>query len=163
MTQALEFHRVNIDKQLQTCIDFRKDAWIVSYGSDTGFCEYKTIEWIKNCAAQPAVSFIHVCQGGQLIGQVEFNSNITTSTSEKAGYIYLLYLIPEKRGLGLGQIIHDYTLAQLINNHCVGAMLRYISGNLRAEQFYLKNNWYKVGKLDDNNTQLMRNDLLNNG
>jgi hypothetical protein len=38
-------------------------------------------------------------------------------------------------------------------------MLRYVSGNLTAEKFYVKNNWYKTAELDDNNAQLMRIDL----
>ena len=36
-------------------------------------------------------------------------------------------------------------MEQFNQHHCTEANLRYIPGNIAAEQFYLENNWVRVG------------------
>ncbi|WP_434341602.1 GNAT family N-acetyltransferase [Motilimonas cestriensis] len=58
----------------------------------------------------------------------------------------MFYLTPEWRGLGIGQKIHDFVMAELAKQGCVQAQLRYIPGNTLAELFYARNHWKNCGE-----------------
>ena len=156
----LTFLPVNIKNDLDTCIRFRKDAWVVSFGSEQGFSEEEAVQWFHSLSEKNPDGFLHVWHDQEIIGQLEFRSNIVTSDGQKAGYANLFYLAPDYRGKGLGQVIHDYVIERFKNDQCVGAMLRYIPGNDRAENFYTLNGWYLSGKPELKRGQLMRKDFV---
>ncbi|WP_394208806.1 GNAT family N-acetyltransferase [Enterovibrio calviensis] len=153
------FIPVNLERDLSTCVTFRRDAWIVSHGSDKGFSEDDAIRWFYSLSEESPDGFFHIWHEKKIIGQLEFKSGIETSDNQKAGYVNLFYLAPAYRGKGLGQVIHSYVVDKLIEDQCVGAMLRYIPGNFQAERFYLKNGWYKSADADQNRGQPMRKDF----
>ena len=73
-----------------------------------------------------------------------------TSNGMTMGYVNLFYLSPKYRGYGLGRKIYDYTLGLLAQSGYKGATFRYVPGNTQAEEFYIKNGWYKSGAVDSN-------------
>ncbi|MGF1770299.1 GNAT family N-acetyltransferase [Enterovibrio makurazakiensis] len=154
------FTPVDLESSVSTCIAFRKDAWIISHGTEEGFSKEEAVRWFRSIKEESPFGFLHIWYEGIVVGQLEFMSNIKTSDNQKAGYVNLFYLTPEYRGIGLGQIIHDYVINELIKAKCIGAMLRYIPGNARAENFYLKNGWYKSGDAEPKRGQLMRKDFI---
>jgi GNAT superfamily N-acetyltransferase len=146
---------VNLIQDIETCIKFRKDTWNVSYGSEDNFSEEETINWFNHLKSENPNSFLHVWCNEKIIGQLEFKLTGENTSEIKMGYVYLFYLSPEYRYMGLGQKIHDYALGVLANSDCGGAMLRYIPGNTRAEKFYIKNGWSKSGSVNTKRGQLM--------
>ncbi|MGY0216167.1 GNAT family N-acetyltransferase [Endozoicomonadaceae bacterium StTr2] len=155
----IEFIPVDLSQSLALCMQFRKDAWVASFGTEQGFSEQETLNWFHRLISNHPAGFLHLRWQGRIIGQVEFQSGIETSDGLRTGYINLFYLVPEVRGTGLGQQLHDKVLKQIQADRCDGAMLRYIPGNLRAERFYLKNGWYPVGEPEAKRGQLMRLDF----
>lgn len=76
------------------------------------------------------------------IGQLELI--IRECEGKKIGYVNLYYLIPEKRGLGLGNELHLYALKFFKGFGVNEYHLRVSPGNRRARSFYLKNGMEKV-------------------
>ncbi|WP_062267825.1 GNAT family N-acetyltransferase [Endozoicomonas arenosclerae] len=153
---TFEVQPVDLKRDLKLCLQFRRDAWQVSYGSLESFREDETTDWFEFLAEKYPESFLHVLQDHEVIGQLEFRSRPDDDTGEHEGYINLLYLIPEWRGKGMGQATHDFILKVLSDNGCTRVFLRYVPGNDRAEAFYLKNGWIKEGKPTEKRGQLMK-------
>ncbi|MGI9278040.1 MAG: GNAT family N-acetyltransferase [Endozoicomonas sp.] len=150
---------VNLKKDLKRCIRFRRDAWQISHGNLEDFCEAETKDWFQFLAEKYPEGFLMILHQDEIIGQLEFRSRIHDSTGEREGYINLFYLVPQWRGKGMGQKIHDYTLKIFSDTGCTRAFLRYIPGNDRAEAFYMKNGWIKEGKSEGKRGQLMKRAL----
>ncbi|OEE58591.1 GNAT family N-acetyltransferase [Enterovibrio norvegicus FF-454] len=152
------FRPVDLDNDLDKCITFRRDTWLVSYGTTDGFCANDAIKWFHHLSQNNPSGFIHIWFNGSIVGQLEFKSDIDSDDEKRAGYVNLFYLKQEYRGSGLGQIAHDYVVEKLFKNRCHKAMLRVIPGNLRAEAFYVKNGWYREGDASERG-QLMCLDI----
>lgn len=143
------------------CMDFRRDAWRISYGSESGFSEAGTLAWYEKITVEKQYTFLHVWQEGQVIGQIEYRAPIVDENQEARGYINLLYLTPNYRGLGFGQHIHGTVLADMVSKRCQSTQLRVIKGNTAAQHFYAKLGWQPVGAVDDKGAQLLTLSLSN--
>src|SRR5699024_2097626 len=77
------------------------------------------------------------------IGQLELS--IREFDGGEIGYVHLYYFIPEKRGTGLGKLLHDYAI-QFFKNHGVDEYhLRVAPGNTTARKFYRKIGMTEIG------------------
>lgn len=157
--QPISFKNIDLSQMLDTCIQFRKDAHFVSHGNLNTFSVKETTDWFKKLEMETPDSFLHVYMNNSIIGQLEFKTGLESADGSKEGYGNLFYIIPEFRGKGYGQIIHDYVINRMKVDCCEFAYLRYIPSNKVAENFYLKNHWYPVGESDEKRGQLMRNDF----
>jgi GNAT superfamily N-acetyltransferase len=144
----LRFLPVNWSAASEQCMAFRRQAWLVSYGTMNGFSESDTMAWLKLLATKHPYSFLHVWHSGQVIGQIEYRAPIIWDDGAAGGYINLLYLVPSHRRQGFGQAMHDYVLADLRTKNCLTARLRYLPSNLGAQRFYTKNGWHADGQAD---------------
>lgn len=156
----LEFHPVDLNKHSQQSIEFRKDTWLASYGNLNDYSQNDTISWFEKLAENNPSGFIHVWFEQRIIGQLEFNCKLRDNQQKPFVYINLFYLIDEYRGQAAAELIHKYVLQQAISNQCEYAQLRYIPGNTRAEKYYLKHGWNKIGEPDAMRGQLMQKELI---
>jgi ribosomal protein S18 acetylase RimI-like enzyme len=145
----MEFIPVAIEDTLNLCIQFRRDAHKVSFGSYEGFSVSDTTSWFQRLLSFTDFGFYHVTQDSEIIGQIEYRYALVDEQGEKYGYINLLYLLPDFRGNGLGLKLQEYILAQLKTEHCKYAQLRYIPTNIQAIAFYRKHGWEDVGNLGE--------------
>lgn len=86
----------------------------------------------------PEWFYIHVWLDNQIAGQLEFRS---LSPEPNTGYVHLIYLKPEYRGLGIAKQLQDYIKTNLLNAGCDYAQLSVSRTNARAMKFYLRNGW----------------------
>lgn len=63
---------------------------------------------------------------------------------EKIGYVNLYYLVPEERGLGKGQELHNYAKQFFKDHHVQEYHLRVSPTNTSAIRFYRKNGLVEV-------------------
>ncbi|WP_236888081.1 GNAT family N-acetyltransferase [Cytobacillus oceanisediminis] len=63
---------------------------------------------------------------------------------KEIGYVNLYYLIPEKRGMGLGFKLHDYALKFFKASNLKEYHLRVSTSNQNALAFYEKNGMKKI-------------------
>ncbi|EGR7977946.1 GNAT family N-acetyltransferase [Vibrio vulnificus] len=147
----MEFVPVNIETEgtLDLCVQFRRDAHIVSFGDDTNFNVGETKAWFTKLNTFDNSGFYHVFKNNEVIGQIEFRNGLLDEQGVKFGYINLLYLLPEYRNKGLGSELEDFIFAQFKNERCAYAHLRYIPANLQAVSFYHKHGWTDVGEIGE--------------
>ncbi len=153
---ALRFVQVDLDAHLATCLRFRKDAYVVSFGHDKGYCEAETTKWFEHLSKHNPNGFLHVMMDNEIIGQLEFKAGLEQEGGGTSGYVNLFYLTPEWRGTGVGQQLHDFVIDELTKQGCTQAHLRYIPGNMIAERFYAKNDWTKSGEPSERGQLLVR-------
>jgi ribosomal protein S18 acetylase RimI-like enzyme len=148
----LDFKTIDLEKHGDLCVTFRKDAYIVSFGSDKNFYEHngKGVErYLEDCRkrvkANPA-SCVHVWKGNEIIGQVELE---LWYKNPSVGYIDLFYLVPEYRGKGYGDVLEDYAESYFRKIGCRRLLLSVSPTNIQAVRFYKKHGWNDCGPRKD--------------
>ncbi|OLS02007.1 GNAT family N-acetyltransferase [Tissierella creatinophila] len=111
----MKFEPIDIKKHRDYIILFRRDSFVVSFGTDEEFGdEEEYLNWIKASASEFPDGFVMAWEDEIPIGQIELT--IRKYEGKTIGYTNLYYLIPEKRGLGLGKELHRYAL-QFFRKH----------------------------------------------
>ena len=150
----MKFTPVKLDLNLELCIQFRRDAHIISYGNDSNFDREGVITWFRKISTDHDAGFYLVSNNEQIIGLLEFKSSMVNEYDEKYGCIKLIYLTEAHRNQGFGEKLMEYMLKSFIENSCTKAYLRYVVTNQVGLAFYTKLGWEPVGKSKDN-VQLM--------
>lgn len=149
---SLEFKPINIEQYQDLCIRFRADSFIYSFGSADRFYEEdgrgadRYLDWLRHRIIEIPNSCVHVWQGEQIIGQIEMRR---WKLDPKVGYVNLFYLIPEFRGLGLGQQLDQHAANFFNQLGCQSACLSVSPTNLIAMRFYLRQGWVDLGQRED--------------
>jgi GNAT superfamily N-acetyltransferase len=152
----MKIEPVNLDKNIDLCLAFRRDAHIISYGSDKKFDANECSAWFESLQKDPLSGFQHVILDNHIVGQIEFRSHFQENNN--AGYINLLYLLPTYRRKGIGKKIQNYVFSTFLANGCFSAYLRYLPRNVSAEKFYINTGWTPVG-LPNQRGQLMTQEI----
>ncbi len=139
----LSFMPIDADKHSEIILDFRRDSFVFSFGEITSFDEGKYIEWlIENLQSYPQGSVL-VSENGKWIGQLELS--IKDFNEMRIGYIHLYYLIPEKRGMGIGKELYQYAVNFFREYGVTEYHLRVSVTNKSAMKFYQKLGMEELG------------------
>lgn len=134
----MEFISIDIKKHREYVIPFRRDSFIVSFGTDEDFGNDEDyLIWLEKQSVESPEGFLLGMENGTPIGQLELT--IREFEGNEIGYINLYYLVPKKRGKGLGKKLHDYALEFFKNKGVTEFHLRVSPSNLQAISFYHKN------------------------
>lgn len=98
-----------------------------------------------------------VLEDGIPIGQLALT--IREYKGSKIGYVNLYYLIPQKRGIGLGKKLHQYVLNFFRNHELNKFHLRVSPNNQHALEFYHKNEMQEIGTEYDGKVIRMKGTL----
>jgi GNAT superfamily N-acetyltransferase len=137
----------------------RRDAWCINHGNTTGFDEQQTRVWLDTLAREQPQGLLYLWHHDSPIGQLELAPAMARMDGSLGGYIYLLYLVPQWRGRGLGRWLLEQALQQIRAAGSTSAGLRYLPTNLAAEPFCLRQGWRKEGPVDEQG-QLLVKDLI---
>lgn len=144
----IEFKPIQLDQHRDLCIQFRADSFVVSFGDDKKFYEEdgkgdeRYIEWLQvkmNIDPQAAV---HIWQDGEIIGQIEMGGS---RKFPGVGYVNLYYLIPSKRGQGLGKHLDQHAMVYLKSKGYTSVRLSVSPTNALAWAYYQKMGWKDLG------------------
>jgi len=153
---SIKFKCANLDRDMQSCIEFRRDSFRINYGSEKSFDTEMGEQGAAYAQRLHAFQLkypqgvIHVWRDEQIIGQIEFR--IEDLFTDKA-FIPMFYLIPSERGLGVGSLMHDYLIETLREQGCNGARILVSSANDRGVAFYKKHGW-RYAKPDLSNSHV---------
>lgn len=142
---TLRFQTIDLGRHLALAIDFRRDSYVCSFGSDELFVEENGadargyIEWLEARVVSYPEGHVHVWRGDEIIGQLEMIVGPST------GYINLFYLRPEARGIGLGDALHRYAVELLQQRQITSAGLSVSPTNRRAMKYYQRHGWRDLG------------------
>ncbi|MGF6949093.1 RimJ/RimL family protein N-acetyltransferase [Neobacillus sp. B4I6] len=139
----MEFVPIDISKHKDYVIPFRRDSFIVSFGTDKDFGdENQYLIWLQQQSSQNPNGFVLVVENDIPIGQLELT--VKEYEGKVIGYVNLYYLIPEKRGEGLGSLLHAYAINFFENNNVSEYHLRVSPTNKQAIAFYKKNGMKQI-------------------
>ena len=144
----LIFKPIDLARHQNICVRFRADSFRCSFGSTDRFYEAdgsgveKYLQWLRDRLQALPNNGIHVWQSDQIIGQIELGR---WNLDPQVGYVNLFYLIPEARGLGLGQQLDNHAGHFFRELGCTSARLSASPSNHAAMRFYLKHGWVDLG------------------
>ena len=150
--ESIEFKKIDLESHRDIVIKFREDSFVSSFGNADRFYEadgqghLRYLDWLQNKIQYDASFGVHAWQGDEIIGQLELG---LLKGDDSIGYVNLYYLIPEKRGSGLAQILDEYTTMVFKNLGKRRVRLSVSPTNSRALNFYLKMGWTDLGTRSD--------------
>jgi len=138
-------------------VAFRRDSYLVSFGSDQRFVEAPGgidgyLGYLRDRISHFPNGHVHVWQGETIIGQLEMRIR---DNDPPSGYVNLFYLAPAARGTGAGNALHDYALQFLRAGGAQRAHLSVSPSNSRALAYYAKHGWRELGLAPHDPTCLM--------
>lgn len=149
---TLAFKPVDLDAHLEVCQRFRIDTHICTFGSADRFhqSDGKGAEgyaaWLRQKATSLPGCLVHLWDVDQIIGQIEMGR---LASDLSTGYVNLFYLIPERRGEGLGTLLEAYAWTFLSSLGCQALRLSASPTNLPAWHFYQRGGWVDLGCRED--------------
>jgi [ribosomal protein S5]-alanine N-acetyltransferase len=138
----LSFRPIDLDADLESAVRFRRDSFVCSFGDDRRFDEVQYLGFLRAKRTRDPWLAVHVFQGSQLVGQMEFDSY---KPAPWIGYVNLYYLAPEQRGLGLATQLDAYASDYLRKSGFANAHLSVSPQNARALRFYAHHGWSDAG------------------
>lgn len=137
------FRTINVEKDQDLIIKFRKDSYVVSFGTEEGFGdEIAYINRIKERVNKFPDGQVIIEEENLPIGQMELQIREYCGTG--IGYVNLYYLIPEYRSKGLGMELIRYAENFFRKANVSEYHLRVSPDNQRAIRLYIKSGMEKV-------------------
>ena len=148
---ALQLEPIDLSKHSARCVAFRRDTYLCGFGAqaearfaqDNGPNGELYLPWLAGRLAGFPEGHVHAWYEGRIVGQLEM---IAQQRDEPAcGYVNLFYLVPEARGAGLGEPLHDYAVALALAYGAEKLRLSVSPSNTRALRYYAKHGWRSLG------------------
>jgi ribosomal protein S18 acetylase RimI-like enzyme len=145
---AYRIESIRIDRDAETCIRFRRDAYVASFGSpegiedEMGLAGEAYLARLRARIGQVPEGNAHLWSGERIIGQTEMR---LVEGEPAVGYVNLFYVLPEFRGLGLGRMLHDHASSVFRALARDTMRLSVSRANAAAIAFYRKLGWTVVG------------------
>jgi ribosomal protein S18 acetylase RimI-like enzyme len=145
-SRELSFRTIDLARDAQTAIAFRRDSYLCSFGTDEAFVVEDYLTFLRERIARQPLGHVHVWSEQQIVGQLEM---IVRATTPPLGYVNLFYLAAEWRGLGLGSALHQYVVEFMRSAGVALAQLSVSPTNARALAYYRKYSWRDLGPRPD--------------
>jgi GNAT superfamily N-acetyltransferase len=143
----LLFKPIDVERDGELCVRFRRDSYACSFGTDALFDEQfgsnaEYLGWLRGRVAACPEGVAHLWRGPRIVGQTE----LRISQAHAPAYVNLFYLEPRERGRGLGAVLHGHVVDVLCKRNVAQAELHVASGNERALGFYRKHGWRELAR-----------------
>ena len=138
---------IDLERHLATCIAFRRDMYVASFGSHEGLEEEmgegdaRYVEQLTARIAELPEGNMHLWEGDRIVGQTEMRFDDEAGV----GYVSLFYLAPECRGQGLGRLLHEHAVKVFAARGMRAVRLSVSTRNTPAIAFYRKLGWSGAG------------------
>lgn len=118
-------------------------TWQASHGSLTGYVPAVYLSSARDHAARDPRCLVKLFQGDDFAGVVELDPD--RGREDGAGWISLLYIEPDKRGLRLGMQLVGHAVSYFRREGRASLRLNTAFDNRNAVDFYLHNGFKSVG------------------
>jgi RimJ/RimL family protein N-acetyltransferase len=138
---------IDLGRDLATCVKFRRDMYVASFGSRDGLDEEMGegdatyLEQLRQRVAQLPEGNVHLWEDDRIVGQTE----LRLDEEPGVGYVSLFYLAPEHRGQGVGKLLHDHAASVFRARGMDRMRLSVSTRNAAAIEFYPKLGWVGAG------------------
>ncbi len=157
---------IDLARDFDRCIAFRRDSFVASFGTDTGFDEEvgtdnaHYLAWLRERIAQVPEGNVHLLQDGRIVGQAEVR---LVHGEPDVGYVNLFYVVPECRGRGLGRVLHEHAVRVFRARGMRRLRLSVSLANVDALAFYRRLGWVAVGERPNRQTMAILEFALEDG
>lgn len=142
-SDATRFAPIDLERDFDVCVRFRRDSFVCSFGHDREFEEDggapRYLEWLRAHSTAFPAGIVHAFRGDAIIGQIEMQIRGNEAR------VNLFYLAPEWRGTGAGDDLHAYVVEQLQQHGVDDVSLVVSPTNARALRYYAKHGWARGG------------------
>ncbi|MCP8968955.1 GNAT family N-acetyltransferase [Ectobacillus ponti] len=139
----MRFKTIDVKRDRGLIVQFRRDSYVVSFGSDEAFGDEDAyVKRIEERARRFPKGQVLVEEAGDTIGQLELQ--IVEYEGREIGYVNLYYLVPAYRGRGVGKQLVEYAERFFRKHRVQEYHLRVASTNERAIRFYIKHGMTKL-------------------
>ena len=144
-----EIAPIDLARDVQACIDFRRDMYVTSFGTTQGLeaemgeGNGTYLEALRGKIAQLPEGNVHLWEDGRIVGQAEMRF---IDESPDVGYVSLIYLVPRRRGRGLARLLHDHAATVFRARGMRFMRLSVCHSNGRAIASYRKLGWTAAGE-----------------
>jgi ribosomal protein S18 acetylase RimI-like enzyme len=140
---TLHFRTIDMETDLQTCLQFRKDSFRVSFAGDIStFHEDEYINHLRQRIRLFPWGYVMVEEDSRVIGQMELF--IRDYEGRDIGFVSLYYLIPESRRKGYGRQLTHYAERRFREQGVSEYHLRVSPTNAHALHFYQNQGLVKI-------------------
>jgi ribosomal protein S18 acetylase RimI-like enzyme len=141
----LSYRTINIEIDREIIVTFRKDAFVVSFGTDEVFRDEEAyVGGMKERVGRFPDGQVLIEMGDETIGQMELD--IKEYDGNEIGYVNLYYLISAYRNKGLGKQLVHYA-EEFFKKHGVSEYhLRVSQTNQAAIRLYTKHGMELAGE-----------------
>ncbi len=139
---------IDVARDLDTCIAFRRDSYALSFGSldgiegEMGADNSLYAAQLRERIAQVPEGNSHLWRDDRIVGQTEMR---LFDEDPGVGYVSFLYLVPGCRGAGLGRLLHEHAVSVFRRRGMRSLRLSVSIRNAAAIAFYRKIGWACVG------------------
>jgi ribosomal protein S18 acetylase RimI-like enzyme len=149
--QALAQYRfspIDLGRDFPTCVDFRRDAYVATFGTSEGMdAELGAdnavyLAQLRHRIGELPEGNAHLWDGERIVGQAEMR---LVEDDPSLGYVNLFYILPELRGRGLGGLLQRHAVRVFSRLGKRAIRLSVNARNARALAFYRKLGWREVG------------------
>jgi len=142
--RQLVFRPVDEVSDAKTLIEFGRDLYVESLGTDAAFHRDFGVRgerfprWVASCGRlNPRFSAV-LKEDQQVIGLVVLGAD---KHDRSVGHVHHFYIISSHRGQGFGGVLDDYARAALRDAGYHNARLNVAAGNARAIRVYRAQGW----------------------
>ena len=136
----IEYRPINIDCDFEACVKARKDTHFCGFGTFDGFNHF--LDGYRARMTERITSdewfYLHIWIDEILAGQLEFRCHFP---EPECGYILLIYLKPEFRGLNIFPMLQEHIIKVLTHHGCKRIHLSVSRINTRALKNYQAHGW----------------------
>jgi GNAT superfamily N-acetyltransferase len=148
MSQSLRFREIDLDQDAETCIQFRVDSFVESFGSAERFYRAAGVgakdylEGLRSKNREWPGSCVHAWLDDTIAGQIEMRRD---RADRSRAHILLYYVRADLRGRCLGEQLDGYVRELCRAGGVHMTTLRVSPENGRAMAFYRRKGWHDCG------------------
>jgi ribosomal protein S18 acetylase RimI-like enzyme len=142
------FAPIDLARDLGTCVAFRRDSFVASFGSaegidaEMGADNSRYVAQLRGRIEQVPEGNSHLWIASRIVGQTEMR---LVDGEDDVGYVNLFYIAPHARGRGLGRRLHDHAVEVFLSRGKKRLRLSVSVQNTNAIAFYRRLGWTQVG------------------
>ena len=123
------------------------DAWRGIHGSLAGYApDTYVTDALRHAAAAPETAVVQALRGEQFAGLIDLDT--TRFARQGVGWISLLYMAPEMRGMGLGVQLLGHAVSTYRRLGRSVIRLHVSTENPRAQRFYERYRFREIGRME---------------
>ena len=140
----LWYRPIDWEKEWEVYLEARRDAWTCTHGTEVPFDGDAFLQGAEDCLSQTPWGVTVAMAGDQIAGVLQLDGE--RYQADNAGYIPFCYIVPQRRGYGLGVQLIGQAVAIFRPMGRDKLRLRCAPYNQRAQRFYQKHGFVKIGE-----------------